>query len=115
MAKLDSMSVAGATAFGLVLALINLKRLGIYVAGVSLIVRADVSTAQGWVALVILLVVVQLGVVAPILGYVLARDRATRVLQGFRAWLVGHNRVISIVLGLVVGVWFVVKGVAQIA
>jgi Sap, sulfolipid-1-addressing protein len=115
MTRLDSMSVAGATVFGLVLALINLKQLGIYVAGVSLIVQADVSTAQGWVALVILLVVIQLGVIAPIVGYVLARDRATRMLQGFRVWLVGHNRVISIVLGLVVGVWFLIKGVVQIA
>jgi Sap, sulfolipid-1-addressing protein len=107
--------VAGATVFGLVPALINLKQLGIYAAGVSLIVQADVSTAQGWVALVILLVVVQLGVIAPIVGYALARDRATRMLQIFRVWLVGHNRVISIVLGLVVGVWFLIKGVVQIA
>jgi Sap, sulfolipid-1-addressing protein len=106
---------AEATVFGLVLALINLKQLGIYVAGVSLIVQADVSTGQGWVALVVLLVVIQLGVIAPILGYVLARDRATMMLQGLRVWLVGHNRIISIVLGLVVGVWLLVKGVVQIA
>jgi Sap, sulfolipid-1-addressing protein len=115
MTKLDSMSVAGATVFGLVLALINLKQLGIYVAGVSLIVQADVSTGQGWVALVILLVVIQLGVIAPVAGYVLARNWATQMLQGFRVWLVGHNRIISIVLGLVVGVWFLIKGVVQIA
>lgn len=115
MTKLDSMSVAGATVFGLVLALINLKQLGIYVAGVSLIVQADISTGQGWLALVILLVLIQLGVIAPIAGYLLARDRATRMLEGFRVWLVGHNRVISTVLGLVVGVWFLIKGVVQIA
>jgi hypothetical protein len=47
--------------------------------------------------------------------YVFSKNCATRVLGAFRSWLVAHNRIIGIVLGLVVGVWFVVKGVAQIA
>jgi hypothetical protein len=115
MAKLDTMSVAAATGFGAIIALINFKQLGIYVAGVSQIVNANVSTAQGWIALAILLVIIQIGVIAPICVYVFARGWATRVLGGFRNWLVAHNRVLGIVLGLVVGVWFVVKGVAQIA
>ncbi len=38
-----------------------------------------------------------------------------RELRRFRGWMVKHNRVISIVLGLVIGVLFLVKGVAQIA
>jgi hypothetical protein len=114
MAKLDTMSVGGAIGLGLVLALINFKQLGIYAAGVSQIVNANVSTTQGWIALVILIVVIQIGVIGAIAAYVFARDWATRVLGGFRGWLVAHNRIIGIVLGLVVGVWFVVKGVAQI-
>jgi hypothetical protein len=44
---------------GLVLAVINVKQLGIYVGGVAQIVAADVSTVDGWVALVILLIVIQ--------------------------------------------------------
>jgi len=115
MAKLDTMSVAAATGFGALVALINFKQLGIYVAGVSQIVKADVSKAQGWVALATLLVIMQIGVIGPIVAYLVARERATRVLGGFRSWLVAHNRVLGTVLGLVVGVWFVVKGVAQIA
>ena len=81
----------------------------------SQIVKADVSKAQGWVALATLLVIIQIGVIGPIVAYLVARERATRVLGGFRSWLVAHNRVLGTVLGLVVGVWFVVKGVAQIA
>jgi hypothetical protein len=115
MAKLDTMSVAAATGLGAIIALINFKQLGIYVAGVSQIVNGDVSTAQGWIALAILLVIIQIGVIAPIVAYMLARDWATRVLGGLRSWLVAHNRVLGIVLGLVVGVWFLVKGVVQIA
>jgi hypothetical protein len=47
---------------------------------------------------------------APDPDAVLARDWATRVLQACRSWLIKNNRVISIVLGLVIGVWFIIKG-----
>ncbi len=114
MAKLETMSVPGALVTGVVLALINVKQLGIYAAGLAEIVEADVSSAEGWVALVILLVLIQLGVILPILAYVLARDWATKALQTLRGWLIGHNRVISIVLGLVVGALFLVAGIAQV-
>ena len=114
MARLETMSVSGALVTGAILALVNVKQLGIYAAGLAEIVEADVSTAQGWIALVILLVLIQIGVLLPIFAYLLARDWATKALETLRGWLIRHNRVISIVLGLVVGALFVVAGVTQI-
>src|SRR5207247_1525694 len=96
MTRLDSMSAGGATVLGVVIGLINIKQLGIYVACISQILAANISTAQGRVALGVLLVVIQFGVIGPILVYVLARDWATRVLQALRGWLIHNNRVISI-------------------
>ena len=49
------------------------------------------------------------------MGYAAAPDWASRELQRFRGWLVKHNRVIGIVLGLVIGAWFIIWGVTQIA
>jgi cytochrome c biogenesis protein CcdA len=114
MTQLDTMSVGGAGMLGVALGLVNVKQLGIYVAGVSQIINADVSIGQGWMALVVLLAVLQLGVIVPILIYALARERATRVLGSFRDWLARHTRVISIVLGLGVGTAFLIKGITQI-
>ena len=115
MAKLEKLSVPAALMMGLVLSLINVKQLGIYAAGVAEIVEADVSPAQSWVALAILLVLIQISVIAPIVAYLVARESATRTLMTLRRWLISHNRVISITLGLVVGAWFVSAGVVQIA
>jgi hypothetical protein len=115
MSMLDTMSPVRATGFGAVLALVNFKQLGMYVGGIALIVDADVSTTQRWVALIILLVVVQIGVIAPVAVYLVAREWATRQLLRVRAWLVLHNRIISIVFGLVIGVGFTVKGFVQLA
>jgi hypothetical protein len=75
-----------------------------------MIVHADVSAAARWVALVILLVVVQIGAMGAIAAYAGDRDWTSRKLQRFRGWMVAHNRVISILLGLVIGVLFIVKG-----
>ena len=115
MTALDTMSVGRATLFGAILALINFKQLGIYIGGVAQIVDADISSTQQWVALVVLIVVLQIGIIAPIVVYLVAREWASRQLLKFQGWLARHSRVIGIVLGLVIGIWFIVKGVTQIA
>jgi threonine/homoserine/homoserine lactone efflux protein len=115
MGKLDTMSPAGAALFGVLLALINFKQVGIYLGGISQIVAADVPEADRWIALAILIVVIQIGVIVPVVAYVLAPARATGMLQRVRDWLTSNSRVISIVLGLVIGGWFLIKGITQIA
>jgi threonine/homoserine/homoserine lactone efflux protein len=115
MTALDTMSVPRATVFGAILALINVKQLGIFVGGLSQIIHADVSSAGRWTAFVVFLIVVQIGVIAPILVFLVAPGWASAQLLRFREWLVRNNRVIGIVLGLAIGIWFTIKGVAQIA
>ena len=61
-----------------------------------------------------LLIVLQLGVIVPIIVFVAAPDWASRHLRRFLGWLDRHSRPIGIVLGLVVGIWFLVTGVMQI-
>ncbi len=114
MTALDSMSPAKATLLGLVSAVLNVKQLGIFVGGVAQIVHADLPTAQAWWALVLLVVLIQIGALGAVLGYVVAREATTRQLERLRGWLVSHNRVVGIVLGLVVGALFTLKGLAQL-
>ena len=115
MTSLTTMSAVRAAGFGAILALINFKQLGIFIGGVAEIVEAEVSSTQQWIALIVLLVVLQLGVIAPIVVYVVARDWATRQLVRFQEWLARRNRAIGIVLGLVIGILFIVEGVSIIA
>ncbi len=114
MTALDTMSVARAAIFGAILAVINFKQLGIFIGGIAQIVEAEVSSAQEWVALAVLLIVLQLGVIVPIIVFVATPDWASRHLRRFLGWLNRHSRPIGIVLGLVVGIWFLVTGVTQI-
>jgi cytochrome c biogenesis protein CcdA len=115
MTALETMTVGRATVFGAILALINIKQLGIFVGGVAQIVHADVSATHGLVALAVFLFLLQIGVIAPLVAFVAARDWAMRNFHRVLGWLVSHNRVIAIVLGLVVGAAFTVRGITQIA
>jgi hypothetical protein len=45
---------------------------------------------------------------------VVAHDWATRQLVRFQEWLARYNRAIGIVLGLVIGILFIVEGVSII-
>ncbi len=103
--RLDTMTIRGTTVLGVVIALVNVKQLGVFVAGVSQIVAADVSPVEAWLALLVFLAVFQVGMILTIGAYVFARPRATRALASCRRWIVRHMRVLSIVLGLVVGGW----------
>ena len=60
------------------------------------------------------LILLQLGVIAPIVVYLVAHDWATRQLVRFQEWLARYNRAIGIVLGLVIGILFIVEGVSII-
>ena len=115
MTALTTMSAGRAAGFGAILALINFKQLGIFIGGVAEIVEAEVSSTEQWIALLVLLIVLQLGVIAPIVVYVVARDWATRQLVRFQEWLARYNRAIGIVLGLVIGILFIAQGVSTVA
>jgi threonine/homoserine/homoserine lactone efflux protein len=114
MERLDQMPPGRAAVLGLVTALVNVKQLGIFVAGVSQIVTAGVTGTQAWIALLVFVLLLQAGVIVPIVGVAVAREPATRWLRSFQGWLTRHKRTISIVLGLVVGAAFVVAGVRMI-
>jgi hypothetical protein len=50
-------------------------------------------------------------VLAPILAFAVAPHRTAKPLQATQAWLERHNRAIVIVMSLVLGVWFLFKGI----
>jgi hypothetical protein len=50
-------------------------------------------------------------VLAPILAFAVAPHRTAKPLQATQAWLERNNRAIVIVMSLVLGVWFLFKGI----
>jgi hypothetical protein len=115
LGRLDGMSVRGAAGAGLLVTLVNVKQLGLYLVACADIARSDVSTAQSWTVLVCLLVVVQLTQLLLLVVYVVAHGWATRVLARLHAWLLPRMRAASILLGSVIGTFYLLLAVRVLA
>jgi len=50
-------------------------------------------------------------VLVPILAYAVAPHQTAKPLKAAQAWLERHNRQIVIVMSLIVGAWFLFKGI----
>ncbi len=109
MAGIDSMKPVTAIGLGALLSAVNPKNLALLIAGgISL---AQVTGVGGQiVGLVLLTLVAGCTVAAPVIGFMVARDRAAPKLDEIKAWLIEHNAAVMTVVLLVLGVALIGKG-----
>ncbi len=112
--SLDSMSVSKAAGFGAMVPFLNFKNLAIYLSAVSLLLSSKVPLVQGLLFVVAIDGVFCASVLFPILVYLVFSTQTTPFLQQTRAWLEKNNRVFSIVIMLIFGVFFFGKGTYSI-
>lgn len=98
---------------GLLLAVVN-PNMAILISGLGIVVTADVTLGVQAVGVALLLAASMIDFVVPTLVFVLAGERGRGWLRSATGWLLGHNRVIGIVVLLAFGVLFVGRGLAQI-
>jgi hypothetical protein len=110
MGRLTALSPAHAYGFGVLVEATNVKRLAIYLAGLSQISGADVTGAQGALALVIFVGLLETGMMAPVVIYLALPGRSETILAQLRTWLLTYNRRILAVLFAVIGALLVELG-----
>jgi hypothetical protein len=104
-----------ATGLAVLLGGINPKNLLLVVSGgATIAAAAPGDTSTHVVAAIVFGVVASLGVVAPIVIYLAMGDRAPKVLDAMKSWLVQHNSVVLAVLLLVIGVKMLGDGIASL-
>ena len=103
MRSLQEFSAGKAFTTAALFAALNPKTLAINVAGMLLIVEAEL-TASTQAALLVLFVVVASGTLAaPVVFYLVARDRSATVLSAAQRWLVNHSAEVTAAVLLVLG------------
>jgi hypothetical protein len=110
--RLAALSPAHAYGFGVLVEATNVKRLAIYLAGLSQISAADVTGAQGAFALVVFVGLLETGMMAPVVIYLALPGRSETILAQLRNWLLTYNRRILAVLFAVIGVLLVERGLS---
>jgi hypothetical protein len=111
MEKLTGVSTPKAFGMGALLMTIAIKQWVFTLTAIAIIERAGAGVATSIFAFLVFVVIALLPTVTPIIAYAIAPQGSARILDAFQAFLQRHNRVITIAVSLIFGVWFVWKGV----
>ncbi len=115
MRALDTFTPTRSLAIGALLSGVNPKNLILCATAAAGIAQSGLSGFQQAVVLLVLVVVGSLGLIAPVGVYFAMGDKATKALDGWKAWLAANNATVMIVLFVVFGVTLVGKGIGGLS
>jgi threonine/homoserine/homoserine lactone efflux protein len=114
MASIDSFTVGKALGMGALLSGVNPKNLALILSAGVTIAAAGLDATQTIVVLVIFIFIACVSVAAPVVVYLVLGDKATPVLNSWKAWLTYNNATVMMVLFLVFGVVVLSKGLGAL-
>jgi len=110
MESINSMSPPRAFAFGIALFPLQVKNLAIFVACLNLIIASSLSPQGSIVALLLVLVIFAIPVLVLISLYAALPHKASTMLGSLQTWMGNNNRAITVVICLVFGAFFLMRG-----
>ena len=110
LASIDNSSPSRAFTLGMALFPLQVKNLAIFIVCLNLIIASGLGTEESIVSLTLVLVVFVLPVLALMGLYAAAPQRASSLLGSLQAWVGKHGRTITVVICLVFGAFFLLRG-----
>jgi Sap, sulfolipid-1-addressing protein len=112
MAGIDRLQPGGALGLGALLSAVNPKNGGLTIAAAATIAAAGLSGSEQVVVLAVFVLIGSIGVLAPLVLYLVAGEGAARTLDNWKTWAAIHNAAVMAVLFLVFGFKLVGDGIA---
>jgi Sap, sulfolipid-1-addressing protein len=112
MAGVDRLQPGGALGLGALLSAVNPKNGGLTIAAAATIAAAGLSGGEQAVVLAVFVLIGSIGVLAPLVVYLVAGQGAARTLDNWKTWATIHNAAVMAVLFLVFGLKLVGDGIA---
>jgi hypothetical protein len=112
MAGIDRLRPGGALGLGALLSAANPKNGGLTIAAAATIAAAGLTGGQQGVVLAVFVVIGSIGVLAPLIVYLVAGKGAARTLDSWKTWAATHNAAVMAVLFLIFGFKLVGDGIA---
>jgi threonine/homoserine/homoserine lactone efflux protein len=106
--------LGGMLVTGVVAQLINIDALAVYTGALKEVAESSVSTGEGAAAVLVTLALMLLPYYLPVLVYAVSPERSGRALTRMSDWLLGHSRMLEIVVGLGFGAIFLAKGAVAV-
>lgn len=104
MERIDDLAVGAAIGLGFALSALNPKNLLLAAAAGATLGTLGLTASNTIVTVVVFAVLASLTIGIPVLGYLVAADRLTPVLDRAKVWLVANNTAVMAVLFVVFGV-----------
>ncbi len=103
MQAIDQFNAVRSLGIGFVLAAVNPKNLMLTVAAAATIASAGLSTGASFGVLAVFAVIGTIGLLIPLIIYLVAGDRAARLLADLQQWMSDNNNAVMAVLFWVIG------------
>jgi threonine/homoserine/homoserine lactone efflux protein len=112
MASIDRLRPGGALGLGALLSAVNPKNGGLTIAAAATIAGAGLAGGEQAVVLAVFVLLGSVGVLAPLVVYLVAGEGAARTLDSWKTWAATHNAAVMAVLFLIFGFKLVGDGIA---
>ena len=115
MKRIETFTPFKSAGMGALLSAVSPKNLLLVVAAAAAIAQTGASAVGQAVALIVFIMLATLGVGAPVAIYFLMGDRATRILDELRDWMVRENATMITVICLIIGAKLIGDAITALA
>jgi Na+/phosphate symporter len=112
MAAIDDFSAVKSCGLGILLSAVNPKNLGLTIAAAMSISGAGLSGSEEVAVMLIFVLIGSLTIIVPLVGYLVAGDRAQGALDSMKAWLIANNHTVMTILFLILGAKLLGDGIS---
>jgi hypothetical protein len=114
MEKVDSYGPKQAMSIGLFLSILNFKNAAMVASGAVVIAAAGLSSIQEVILLILFCFIASLGVLFPVVIYLLFRNVVESVFAKMKIWLQKYSTLILMLVLIVFGLWSLYRGIVLV-
>lgn len=115
MASIDDMPAGKAFGLGVLLSGVNPKNLGLTIAAATTIGSVGLSSGEEIVTVGVFILIGSLTIILPVVGYLIAGERAEPLLDTMKDWLTQNNATVMTILFIVLGAKVLGDGISIVA
>lgn len=115
MASIDDLAAPKAFGLGLLLSGVNPKNLGLTIAASASIGAAGLSGGEQAATVAVFILIASITIIVPVVGYLIAGERATPLLNTMKDWLTQNNATVMTILFVVLGAKVLGDGISILA
>jgi hypothetical protein len=114
MESVERLSPLKSGGLGLAFIFLSPRCIFLILAAAATILHANVSGPDGVTALMIFVIIANLGVLAPLIVYMASPQESVRLLDSARKWIIRYQRMLVLTVLMLLGTYLVIRGILDL-